>query len=102
MPRPHFAIWQRSSAAVSVSLYHAAQALQHVSADLSMKAVPCGFADQGDRVAGRVSRADVAAVAVEALTDPRAANVTIELSSKAGAVPPAHQLSSLFEGLAKD
>ena len=53
-------------------------------------------------MAGRVSRADVAAVAVAALSDPHAANVTFELSSKAGAVPPAHQLSSLFEGLAKD
>ncbi|KAK9843431.1 hypothetical protein WJX81_002050 [Elliptochloris bilobata] len=58
--------------------------------------------NQGDRVAGRVSRADVAAVAVAALSDPRAANVTLELSSKSGAVPPANQLSSLFKGLAKD
>lgn len=69
---------------------------------LSFPQRSCGFADQGDRVAGRVSRADVAAVAVAALSDARAANVTFELSSKAGAVPPAHQLSSLFEGLAKD
>lgn len=58
-------------------------------------------ADQGDRVAGRVSRADVAAVAVAALSDPSAAGVTFELSSKAE-LPPANQLASIFEGLAKD
>jgi len=58
-------------------------------------------ADQGDRVAGRVSRADVAAVAVAALSDPNAADVSFELSSKAGALPRPRQLDSLFEGLAK-
>jgi hypothetical protein len=58
-------------------------------------------ADQGDRVAGRVSRADVAAVAVAALSDSNAANVTFELSSKAG-LPRPRQLDSLFEGLAKE
>lgn len=66
---------------------------------------------QGDTGAGRVSRADVAAVCVAALTDPAAANVTLELLSKPaakdGAPPPTppplrEQLASLFAGLKPD
>lgn len=60
---------------------------------------------QGDRGSGRVSRADVAAVCVAALTDPAARNVTFELVSKPaeGQAPPlAQQLRGLFAGLKPD
>ncbi|KAL4854196.1 hypothetical protein ACK3TF_005041 [Chlorella vulgaris] len=62
-------------------------------------------AKQGDKGAGRVSRADVAAVCVAALSDPAAKNVTFELlgSSDNDSPPPlAQQLASLFRGLKPD
>ncbi|KAL4459105.1 hypothetical protein ABPG75_013970 [Micractinium tetrahymenae] len=60
---------------------------------------------QGDRSSGRVSRADVAAVCVAALTAPAARNVTLELMSKPAegqAAPLAQQLRGLFGGLKPD
>ena len=67
-------------------------------------------AGQGDKSSGSVSRADVAAVCVAALTDPAARNVTLELhgakpgaEGAAPAVPPlAEQLHGLFQGLKPD
>lgn len=58
---------------------------------------------QGDRSAGRVARADVAAVAVAALTARDAAGVTLELASdanKAASEGPAP--ADVFAGLVKD
>jgi uncharacterized protein YbjT (DUF2867 family) len=73
---------------------------------------------QGDTSAGSVSRADVAAVCVAALTDPAAENVTFELMSvaddkeksaggggenvKIAVVPLVDQLKGIFAGLKKD
>ena len=60
-------------------------------------------AAQGDKTAGRVARADVAAVAVAALTAPEAVGVTLELASdakKAAAEGPAP--ADIFKGLKKD
>jgi uncharacterized protein YbjT (DUF2867 family) len=59
---------------------------------------------QGDRAgAGRVARADVAAVAVAALTAADAAGVTLELAAD-GKRPAAEGPApgAVFEGLAKD
>lgn len=61
---------------------------------------------QGDTMSGKVSRADVAAVCVAALTDPAAKNVTLELVSKPAEgqapAPLAQQLRGLFGGLKPD
>ncbi|KAL4419569.1 hypothetical protein ABPG77_003595 [Micractinium sp. CCAP 211/92] len=60
---------------------------------------------QGDHGSGRVSRADVAAVCVAALTDSATRNVTFELVGKPaeGQAPPlAQQLRGLFTGLKAD
>lgn len=60
---------------------------------------------QGDHGSGRVSRADVAAVCVAALTDPAARNVTLELLSAPAdgePAPLAQQLRGLFAGLKPD
>ena len=58
---------------------------------------------QGDKTIGRVSRADVAVVAVAALTSPAAVGVSLELGSegsKKAEEGPA--LGSIFDGLIKD
>ncbi|PSC74312.1 epimerase [Micractinium conductrix] len=61
---------------------------------------------QGDKGSGKVSRADVAAVCVAALSDPAARNVTLELVSKPAVGQPAaplpKQLKGLFAGLQAD
>ncbi|GAB4820791.1 hypothetical protein N2152v2_007837 [Parachlorella kessleri] len=64
-------------------------------------------ADQGDKSTGQVTRAEVAAACVAALSDPAAQNVTLELTSKApgggSSVPPLEeQLRTLFKGLQPD
>ena len=68
-------------------------------------------AQQGDRASGRVSRADVAAVCVAALTDAAASRRTLELvdakPTPGGAAPPPpppldQQLAGLFAGLSPD
>jgi uncharacterized protein YbjT (DUF2867 family) len=58
---------------------------------------------QGDTSAGRVCRADVAAVAVAATRAPAAARVTLELASDAKAPAAAGPApGAAFDGLAKD
>lgn len=58
---------------------------------------------QGDKTIGRVSRADVAAVAVAALTAPAAAGVTLELGSDCGKkAEEGPALGAIFDGLVKD
>lgn len=58
---------------------------------------------QGDTSAGRVARADVAAVAVAATRAPAAVRVTLELASDAKAAAGAGPApGAVFEGLAKD
>ncbi len=64
-------------------------------------------ADQGDKSTGQVTRADVAAVCVAALTDPAAENLTLEIMSKPPAagvlLPPlTEQLKGFFHGLQRD
>jgi uncharacterized protein YbjT (DUF2867 family) len=67
---------------------------------------------QGDNGAGSVSRADLAAVCVAALTDPAANKVTLELTSKDSTIGAngeqvkvvglADQLKGIFSGLKQD
>ena len=67
---------------------------------------------QGDKSAGSVARADVAAVCVAALSNPKATNVTLELMNESSAgsggeqkkvlVPLADQLKNIFAGLKQD
>ncbi len=51
-----------------------------------------------------INRADVAAVCVEALTNPGARNVTFEVCAKPGAPPGGYeaQLKSMWAGLQQD
>ena len=51
---------------------------------------------------GAVSRADVAAVCVAALTAPAADKVTLELSTDKASPAPAGSLLTLFDGLKQD
>ena len=89
-----------------------------------LKDEPAGLkkliAAQGDTASGSVSRADVAAVCVAALSDAAARNVTMELvtekaaaaaaagdggggaSSVAVMMPLAEQIKNIFVGLKKD
>jgi hypothetical protein len=61
------------------------------------------FAGQGDSgTAGSISRSDVAAVCVAALSAPAALNTTFELRTDPNEPGSADQLSSLFTGLEKD
>ena len=56
--------------------------------------------DQGDKISGRVSRADVADIALQALTHPRAHNATFEVIEVEGQQPDS--LDALFETLKTD
>jgi uncharacterized protein YbjT (DUF2867 family) len=56
--------------------------------------------DQGDKISGRVSRADVADISLQALTHPNARNVTFELIEAEGQQPGS--LDPLFDGLKSD
>ena len=55
--------------------------------------------DQGDKLSGRVSRADVADISLHALTHPNARNVTFELIESEGQQA---DLDSLFDSLKSD
>ena len=68
--------------------------------------LPLARAVQGDRASGMVTRGDVAAVCVAALSDLAAEQVTFELVSDAkaaaAAAPLPEQLRGLFAGLQRD
>lgn len=55
--------------------------------------------DQGDKISGRTSRADVAEVCIQALNQPGARNVTFEVIETEGEA--SDQWSALFDGLQK-
>lgn len=57
--------------------------------------------DQGDRISGQVSRADVARVCIAALENPAARNVTFEMIALPGE-PPQTTLGELFASLEPD
>lgn len=58
--------------------------------------------DQGDRLAGSISRADVADICVEAIFNPSATNVTFECVAKPGLGISGSFSSSAFNGLFAD
>ena len=61
------------------------------------------IAEQGDKgSAARISRADVAAVCVEAVLNPAAACVTLELKEDPKQAAPPDNIQKLFAGLSAD
>jgi uncharacterized protein YbjT (DUF2867 family) len=56
--------------------------------------------DQGDHIMGRISRADVAEICIQALSQPAAADVTFEVIETEG--PPPTDWGKLFGGLKPD
>lgn len=61
------------------------------------------IAEQGDKgSAGRISRADVAAVCVEAVLNPAAACVTVELKEDPKQAATQDNIQKLFAGLSAD
>lgn len=61
------------------------------------------IAEQGDKgSAGRISRADVAAVCVEAVLNPTAACVTVELKEDPKQAATQDNIQKLFAGLSAD
>ncbi|MBZ0284434.1 MAG: SDR family oxidoreductase [Anaerolineae bacterium] len=58
--------------------------------------------DQGDRMSGRISRADVAEICLRALNQPEARQVTFEVIETEGKPPDDAEWAALFGGLQKD
>jgi len=58
--------------------------------------------DQGDRISGMISRADVAEVCIQALEQPAAQNVTLEVIQAPGSAPAVEDWGGMFSNLAPD